>query len=235
VEFACHELKALKGQVDGPAGESLREVAQAMEEAVDGVNRVAAIVKDLKRISRDDTKRVPTDLRTVIQSATQLSAHELRHRAALIVSLDQVPLIFGSEGRLAQAVVSLLINAAQAFDPARPASDNHVRCSLKRRGDQLVVEVQDNGVGLTPDVQRRIFDPFFTTKPLGKGAGLGLSLSAAIAQAHGGTLEVESAPGKGSTFRLVLPIETPDQPEQAPACAVPAGRFDVETQPLRRS
>ncbi len=74
-----------------------------------------------------------------------------------------------------------------------------------RDGDQIVIEVTDTGCGIKPEHLEQIFEPFFTTKPVGKGTGLGLSVSYGIVQQHGGALEVESAPGKGTTFKIMLP------------------------------
>ena len=69
-----------------------------------------------------------------------------------------------------------------------------------------LIEVTDNGPGIPPDVMAKIFEPFFTTKPPGRGTGLGLSICYGIAETHGGRIEVDSAPGRGSTFRVYLPV-----------------------------
>ena len=77
------------------------------------------------------------------------------------------------------------------------------------RNGWVWVEFTDDGPGISPEVQRRMFEPFFTTKPVGKGTGLGLSVSYNIVARHGGRIEVESAPGRGTTMRVVLPVAGP--------------------------
>jgi len=72
--------------------------------------------------------------------------------------------------------------------------------------DWAWIEVADDGCGMTPEVQRRIFEPFYTTKPVGQGTGLGLSMSFSIVQKHGGRIEVQSAPGEGTRFRVWVPV-----------------------------
>src|SRR5207253_7314370 len=93
--------------------------------------------------------------------------------------------------------------------------DGHVTgvqtCALPicAAGEQVRVTIRDDGVGMTPEMAGRIFDPFFTTKDVGGGTGLGLAISHGVVAAHGGRIEVESAPGKGATFRVPLPLAAP--------------------------
>ena len=97
--------------------------------------------------------------------------------------------------------MNLMVNAAHAIE-------NHGTITLRTglAGEQVWVEVSDNGKGIAPEHLNRIFDPFFTTKPVGKGTGLGLSLSYGIVKKHHGQIDVESTPGKGTTFRVWLPL-----------------------------
>jgi two-component system NtrC family sensor kinase len=98
--------------------------------------------------------------------------------------------------------MNLLVNAAHAIE-----SQGVIRVRTGCNDQQVWVEVIDTGIGISPENLKRIFDPFFTTKDLGKGTGLGLSLAWGIVQRHHGTIEVESKPGKGSSFRVTLPID----------------------------
>jgi two-component system NtrC family sensor kinase len=99
--------------------------------------------------------------------------------------------------------MALLFNAADAMEQAGRLT---VRAARGQRGDELVVEVEDTGVGIPRDDQSKIFDPFYTTKQPGRGTGLGLSICYGIVEAHGGRIEVDSIPGRGATFRVYLPV-----------------------------
>jgi CheY-like chemotaxis protein len=119
-------------------------------------------------------------------------------------------------------MVNLLTNAAQAIPPGDPG--HHVVSIVTRAaGGQVLIEVKDTGIGIPAAVQNRIFDPFFTTKPHGEGTGLGLSISLGIVQELGGTIEVTSEPGRGSTFRVLLPASALPVVEEAPADVLPEG------------
>jgi signal transduction histidine kinase len=121
----------------------------------------------------------------------------------------------GDDAKLQQVVLNLVVNAEHAM---LRAPERRLRLRTCRRDDSIVLEVADTGEGMSPDIRRRIFEPFFTTKPEGTGTGLGLSVSYGIVRAHGGELSVESTPGVGSTFRVVLPLRSPSS-TQAPSSA----------------
>ena len=196
------------------------EVLRALEEARDGGLRVREIVRDLKAFSRADTEdRDSVDLRRVLQSALGLAQNEIRHRARLEVDVGDVPLVSGSEHRLGQVLLNLLINAAQAIPEGR--IDEHeirVVTGTDARG-RAMVEVRDTGVGIPAEIADRIFDPFFTTKPQAVGTGLGLSICRSIVLALGGEISAESRPGGGTTVRVVLPAATAPSAEIAPVPA----------------
>jgi CheY-like chemotaxis protein len=118
--------------------------------------------------------------------------------------------VCADEARLGQVFINLLLNAAQAI-PEGLAQQNEIAVALRpSAGGQIVVEVRDTGKGIPQDVLGRIFDPFFTTKPFGQGTGLGLSISQSIVRSLGGDIQVESEVGKGSVFRLFLPVAPPE-------------------------
>ena len=200
----------------GALGELLREVRG-------GTQRVAAIVGQLRSTSQPDaTDRDAIDLRAVIETALRVAGNEIRHRARLITELAEVPRISGSASRLEQVFLNLLVNAAQSFVAA--GADNEIRLRLQAGpNDTVVVEVIDNGAGIPAEVLPRIFDPFFTTKAVGVGMGLGLSICHNIVTAHGGTLDVHSAPGQGTRFRVTLPVRPTAATARPPAdAAAPA-------------
>jgi len=100
--------------------------------------------------------------------------------------------------------LNLLVNAAHAIEER-----GTITIRTGSEGEEVWVEIADTGTGIPPENMRRIFDPFFTTKPIGQGTGLGLSLSYAIVQKHHGRIEVRSEVGKGTTFRVCLPVRQP--------------------------
>jgi PAS domain S-box-containing protein len=203
LEFALGELRRLAPDA---------EVGRALSEARDGALRVREIVRDLKAFSRADAEAQETvDLRRVLQSALGLAQNEIRHRARLEVDVGDVPPVRGSEHRLGQVLLNLLINAAQAIPEGR-ASDNAVSVAIATAADgRASIEITDTGSGIAPEVLPRIFDPFFTTKPVGVGTGLGLSICHGIVSGLGGEIQVESTPGKGSTFRVLLAAASPER------------------------
>jgi signal transduction histidine kinase len=178
----------------------------AVNEAREGAERVRSIVRDLRTFSRgDEDRRGPVDVKRVVDSAISLVWNQIRHAARLTLDIGALPLVHANESRLAQVFVSLLVNAAQAMDGGDSAA-NQIRVVGKSdAAGRVVLEVADTGVGISPEDLKRVFDPFFTTKPLGMAAGLGLSICQGIIGELGGEITVESEPGKGSTFRVILP------------------------------
>ncbi|MGC3999623.1 MAG: ATP-binding protein [Anaeromyxobacter sp.] len=203
VQVATERIEALAGADPAAAA----EVTAALRDAGEGAARVREVVRGLRVFSREpeNTPPEPVDLAGVLRSAVALAESELRQRARLVVQLEPgLPPVLGSEGRLVQVLVNLLVNAAQAI-PEGHAHANEVRVSARRAGRSVVLEVVDTGEGMTAEVQARAFQPFFTTRPVGAGTGLGLSICLGIVTGLGGSIELESAPGKGSTFRVALP------------------------------
>ncbi|MBU8896440.1 histidine kinase [Corallococcus sp. H22C18031201] len=184
-----------------------QEILEALAETRDGAERIRLIVRDLQTLSRaEDVGSGPADVGAVVRTAAKMAMHELRHRARLVLECDGMPPVQGNGSRLGQVFLNLLLNAAQAIPPGH-AEQNEVRI-VARHGlpGQVLVEVKDTGCGIAHEHRERIFDPFFTTKPLGVGTGLGLSVCHGIVTSLGGALTVESEPGRGSTFRVMLPV-----------------------------
>jgi two-component system, NtrC family, sensor kinase len=122
---------------------------------------------------------------------------------------EVLPLVPASEGRLSQVFLNLVINAVHAMRSGVPER-NVLRVKTLRDGDWARVEISDTGTGIAPDVLPRIFEPFFTTKTAGMGTGLGLSISQSILQKMGGSIQVRSELGVGTTFTLSLPVHGRD-------------------------
>jgi PAS domain S-box-containing protein len=186
----------------------LRELLALLEQAQEGGERVRDIVRGLRALVREQERLAPTDVNAVVHTAVKTASHELRTRATVKLELARSPIAHTDAARVAQILVALLANAAQAFRTADPSTNLiTVRTSVER---EIAIEVIDNGPGIAPDVLPRIFDPFFTTKPAGTGVGLGLAIAHGGATALGGDLRCETAPGRGATFRVTLPRATPE-------------------------
>lgn len=179
---------------------------QYMAHAREASEQVRDIVRDLRIYTRtEDVAPAPMELRSAIEPAIRMAWHEIRDRALLTCDYQANPIVIGTRSRLSQVFLNLLINAAQAL-PTDNRENNriHVRVSIDARG-AAIVEVQDNGIGMSPSVVSRLFTPFFTTKESGIGTGLGLSITYRILKALNGSITVDTAPGAGSVFRVLLP------------------------------
>ncbi|HYH99897.1 PAS domain S-box protein, partial [Hyalangium sp.] len=202
LSFLANELGTLAGEV--PPGR-LAESEEVLREAAMGANKVRQIVADLKTFSRaDDDVPTSVNLQNVIESAITIARAELRYRARVVRDYVEVPPVEGSEGRLGQVFLNLLINAAQAIPQGQP-EHNEIRIKLRTVQGHVIVEMRDTGAGIPPEMRSRIFDPFFTTKPAGVGTGLGLFVCQGIVTRFGGEISMESEVGRGTTFRIIFP------------------------------
>ncbi len=181
-----------------------REAASAISESLQGMERVRQIVANLRSLARRDQAgepATPVELGEVVNAVVRTAAAELRAAAARVDVRGPVH-VLGHRGELVDVVLNLVVNAVQARDEGHP---NHVSIELLREGSSAVVRVSDSGRGITPSHMKRLFEPFFTTKGPGEGTGLGLSLARKIVLAHGGSIDVASELGEGSTFTVRLP------------------------------
>lgn len=196
------QLKALRTSLE--LDFLTEDIPILIRESKEGIGRVVQIVKDLKNFSRVDNDQTWqfANLQQGIDSTLNIVASELKYKADVVKHYQPLPDIECLASQLNQVVMNLVINAAQAMGPERGT----ITISNGVEGENIWLEVADNGCGIAPEALQKIFDPFFTTKPVGEGTGLGLSLSYGIVKKHGGTIAVSSEPGKGTTFRVVLPI-----------------------------
>ena len=185
--------------------EYLREdVLALVAETQQGMQRVKKIVQDLKEFSHANAQelRVEADLHAGLDSTLNIVQNEIKYKARIEKAYGELPMVECVMSQINQVFMNVLINAGHAI------SDNGViRIASGVDGDHVWVDISDDGGGIEPENLKRIFDPFFTTKPVGVGTGLGLSLSYSIMQKHNGRIEVESTVGKGTRFRIRLPIE----------------------------
>jgi PAS domain S-box-containing protein len=183
------------------------EIVTPLDDAQEAAQRVRFIVRDLKIFSRspNDAQRGPVNVEAIMESSLRMAWNEIRHRANLVKHYGQVPEVEGNEARLGQVFLNLVVNAAQSLATGQ-AEQNEIRVTTRVEGDRVIIEVTDTGAGIPPEIIGRIFDAFFTTKAVGVGTGLGLAICQRIVTDMGGTLTVESELGKGTTFRVSVPI-----------------------------
>lgn len=193
-----------------------RDLPTLRDENAAGLQRIVAIVKKLRSFSRigpSVTENI--DTAELVVSACQMAEHEIRHRARLRIDVAQAAPIQGDRGELHQVLTNLLLNAVQAI----PGDDQHpheIKVAVKAHHGRVRISVSDTGVGIPPHVLPKIFEPFFTTKQE-QGTGLGLAICAEIVKKHGGTIEVESELGRGTTFTVnLLAAQTRERPLEAP-------------------
>lgn len=211
---ACEQLDASLSS-DAPELQALRALKEKanlaylrqdlhdlLAESKEGLDRVKKIVLDLKTFSHvDQAEWQVADLHQGLESTLNIVWNELKYKAEVIKEYGVLPEVECIPSQLNQVFMNLMVNAAQAIE-------NHGTITLRtgQTDEQVWVEVSDSGKGIAPEHLNRIFDPFFTTKPVGKGTGLGLSLSYGIVKKHHGRIDVDSTPGKGTTFRVWLPL-----------------------------
>jgi PAS domain S-box-containing protein len=199
------------------------ELRAALEEAHDGVRRIADIVRAMRSLGRpvDASQPDDVDLRAEVLSAVQMVRTQVLQRAQLHVDLPaDLPPVRANNSELGRVFLNLILNAAQAI-PEGDQALNLVSVRGGVEGSYVFVEVTDSGLGIEPNIRDRIFDPFFTTKPPGVGTGLGLTMVRSIVNSTGGRVVVESAPGQGATFRVVLPASPAHAATRPPAPAAP--------------
>ena len=173
------------------------------------------------------------DVRGIVESAVQMAWHEIRHRARLVKSLAEVPPVEANEARLGQVFLNLLVNAAQAIPEGHADATRSAWPRAPTTRGNAVVEVSDTGMGIAPEDLPRIFDPFFTTKGE-SGTGLGLAISHGTVRGLGGDIEVASEPGKGTTFRVVLPPAKPWRGAAPSSAARRPGAAGARARPRHR-
>ncbi len=197
------EGEALARQVDF---DYLRgDLPTLLNESQEGLDRVTRIVANLKDFSRvDQAEWQEADLLEGLESTITVALHELKYKADIVRALAPLPRVRCVPAQINQVLLNLLVNAAQAIVEHGTIT---VRSAVE--GPWVWLEIADSGKGMDAETQRRVFEPFFTTKPVGEGTGLGLSLAWDIIKKHGGSIDVESAPGQGTRMRLWLPIAGP--------------------------
>jgi signal transduction histidine kinase len=193
------------------------EIPRAIEQSLEGVGRVAEIVRAMRDFSHPATERMPHDLNRAIQSTLAVATNEWKYVAEIVTDFDPaLPMVPVMPGEFNQMILNMVVNAAHAIAATRvPASTGKGRITITTSlgGDHAVITIADNGCGMSAEVQKRIFEPFFTTKGVGEGTGQGLAITHNFIVRHGGTVSVQSAPGNGAQFTIRLPLTVAAAPQ----------------------
>ena len=187
IEFVVSDLKAL------------------LTDTVKGLNRVSNIVGNLMKVSHaGDLEQELGDINEIITESLKVVWAELKYKMKVKTSFAPLPKIYCHASEIHQVLMNLFLNASYACEEQGLLILKTYTKQLKGQ-HWIVIEIQDNGKGMSRDVSKKIFDPFFTTKPVGVGTGLGLSVSFGIIEKHKGSIEVTSVEGEGTTFTISLP------------------------------
>ncbi|MCX5908584.1 MAG: ATP-binding protein, partial [Deltaproteobacteria bacterium] len=220
------EVEATAGKIDLPY--LSREIPRAIEQTLEGVNRVANIVRAMKEFSHPGTKeKTPIQINRAIENALTVSHNEWKYVAEVVTDLDpSLPPVPCLPQEFNQAILNIIINAAHAIADAlgQPPSDKGtITISTRRAGDWAEIRIRDTGTGIPAEIQSKVFEPFFTTKKVGKGTGQGLAIAYAfIVKKQGGTIHFETEVGKGTTFIIRLPLSA--QTESLSPAGSPEGK-----------
>lgn len=202
-------------------------IVQNQNEIIQLVDRITRIIDHMRIFARQDQLRfAPFKLSQSVEGALSLLGEQLRIHAIEVETdvPEDLPPVLGEPLQVEQVILNLLSNARDAVDSraeqeraeGRRQGHKQIRLRLHPLGEgELALEVRDNGLGMSEDVRAKIFEPFYTTKPVGRGTGLGLSISYGIIASHNGRIEVDSAPGEGSAFRVILPVFVEEPAEEA--------------------
>jgi two-component system NtrC family sensor kinase len=195
-------------KVDGVPRDRVAEFRGHLDRVSEQTARAGRIVSDLLAFSRRaKPQRAPSDLNAIVRATVGLVSHKLKLlNVEASLQLDQaLPHLSCDASQMQQVVLNLVMNAAEATR-GRGSGRVAVLTLPSEDGESAVLEVTDDGEGIPKETLDRIFDPFFTTKDDGKGVGLGLAVVYGIVESHGGHIEVQTAPGRGTTFQVTLPL-----------------------------
>ncbi|BDQ34836.1 sensor histidine kinase [Pseudodesulfovibrio portus] len=189
---------------EGPAVDDLQEalgdIDRHVERARTVTHRMLGFARRMEPLHED------VDLNMLANQTTSFLENETRHRDINVAcELDQeLPLITTDSNQLQQVILNLLENAIDAV-----GENGSITLSTRREGDRVVMDISDTGAGIAKELLPKVFDPFFTTKDAGEGTGLGLSIVYSTLNKLGGTIDVRSEPGRGTTFTISLPLNCP--------------------------
>ncbi|HTZ19066.1 MAG TPA: ATP-binding protein [Dissulfurispiraceae bacterium] len=179
-----------------------KDIIQLIDESIEGGTRVKQIVQNLKSFSHiDESEYKLSDINTIIENTLTVIWNELKYKTTVAKDYGDVPPTLCNSGQLSQVFMNILINAAHAIE-----TQGQIMIKTRCEKETIIITLSDTGGGIHQEIIGKIFEPFFTTKDVGKGTGLGLSIAYDIVTKHNGQIDVESQPGKGTTFTIMIPV-----------------------------
>ena len=194
----------------------LDEVPDAISETKSGAARIGEIVAAIKEFAHPGTDSLASvNLNDLVNTAITVTANNCKYVATVDTRLgNSLPLVPCYRSQITQVLVNLIVNAADAIAESHHSDSNEIGSITIETGqkkEHAFISVSDSGCGIDPEIMEKIFLPFFTTKDVGKGTGQGLAITHSIVvENHQGKLDIESEPGKGTKFTVLLPLERPE-------------------------
>ncbi|MEO8061399.1 MAG: ATP-binding protein [Pseudomonadota bacterium] len=186
-----------------------QELPPALDRVVDGLGRIAEIVRSMKDFSHVDQREMSqVDLNRAVNSTLVIARSEYKYVADLETEFGELPLVTCHGGQINQVILNLVVNAAHAIGDSVKGTNNKGRITVKTyvEDTHAVISIADTGGGIPESIQKRIFEPFFTTKEVGRGTGQGLSIARGVIKSHEGSLTYKTVAGQGTTFFIRLPL-----------------------------
>ena len=190
------------------------DILDIIQDTNSGLGRVREIVKSLKAFSRIDTFKEFSDydVNEGIKETLIISRNEYKYFADIKTELNEIPYIKAFGGQINQVILNIIINAVYAIKKKSEKEKGVISIRTSSTDTDIIIEINDNGCGISEDKITKIFNPFYTSKPVGSGTGLGLSITYdIITNKHNGLIEVDSTVGVGTKFTIILPIEQPEK------------------------
>jgi PAS domain S-box-containing protein len=207
------DLKTLIGDVDMPY--LAQEIPSALLQSYEGIISVSKIIRAMKDYAHPEKEFKLVNINMSVESAIIVSRSEWKYFSKIEKIFDEgLPMVECVAGDISQVILNIIVNSAHSIADKYSDSDEvegKITIKTKKINDNVLIEIADNGGGMTEDVKNKVFDHFFTTKEVGKGTGQGLSIARRlIFEKYRGSIEVQSTVGVGSMFRIILPVIQPN-------------------------
>jgi signal transduction histidine kinase len=182
------------------------DVSILLNESIEGTHRIQEIVNGLKSYARDSGEELEDcDINLCLEDTLKMLNNELKYACKVTTVFGEIGICKCNKGKIIQVFTNLIVNSIQAMDQKGLLTIKTLLEKDTENGNKILIIISDTGKGIPEENISKLFDPFFTTKPVGEGTGLGLSISLGIIEDHGGSIDIESTVGEGTSFTIRLP------------------------------